>query len=537
LRDRVEGRLYAGLPLSEQCYDNFHSDQCKAIRSGYTNDTFRSQYFGAYMNTNWETCQADRGDGLDDACLLDRENLWNEDPTFPPRTCRQGSVPYYYIDVRKPEDVAAAFRYVRNTGTHLVIKNTGHDHMGRSSAPNSLALWTHNLKHTSYDLTFVPEGCTTPSPGVTVGAGVQWGEAYDFAEANNITLVGGNDKGVGVAGGWLQGGGHGGLSNTMGLGVDRVLEFKVVTPDGTYRTVNACQNQDLFFALRGGGGGTFGAVLEATMLASPPVPLQVVVLAWVDPDVKLTRTLWKTLVEHGRRWADEGWGGFVTAESAIYVSPTLSQEDAVASMRPLLQFGEGLKASGVRGATVLKLQFPSWGTFFNTFADEKAATVGTSLALASRLVPRANFATPTSRDELVEALLRAHDIAPGMRLLVSQPSTFPGVDGATSVTPAWRDAVYHVTLVRRWNWNSTQEEKRDAYEGVSSAIEHLRQITPDGVYSNEADVHEPNHEFAFWGEHCPRLLKIKRKYDPYRLLECWHCVGWDATSSRYSCYI
>lgn len=48
------------------------------------------------------------------------------------------------------------------------------------------------------------------------------------------------------------------------------LQYKVVTPDGVFRTVNACQNEDLFFALRGGGGGTFGVVLEATMMVSPP---------------------------------------------------------------------------------------------------------------------------------------------------------------------------------------------------------------------------------------------------------------------------
>lgn len=60
----------------------------------------------------------------------------------------------------------------------------------------------------------------------------------------------------------------------MGLGVDRVLEFKIVTPDGKYRTANRCQNQDLFFALRGGGGGTFGVVLESTFIASPRVTVQ-----------------------------------------------------------------------------------------------------------------------------------------------------------------------------------------------------------------------------------------------------------------------
>lgn len=68
------------------------------------------------------------------------------------------------------------------------------------------------------------------------------------------------------------------MSPAMGLGVDRVLQFKIVTPDGKYRTVNKCQNQDLFFALRGGGGGTFGVVIESTFLVTPKVEVQVYVL-------------------------------------------------------------------------------------------------------------------------------------------------------------------------------------------------------------------------------------------------------------------
>lgn len=100
-------------------------------------------------------------------------------------------------------------------------------------------------------------------------AGQDTGSLYTFAEANNITFIGGSARTIGAAGGWLQGGGHSILSNTYGLGVDRVLQFRVVTPDGRFRVANVCQNQDLFWALRGGGGGTFGVVLEATSQVVP----------------------------------------------------------------------------------------------------------------------------------------------------------------------------------------------------------------------------------------------------------------------------
>ncbi|KDQ50517.1 hypothetical protein JAAARDRAFT_199917 [Jaapia argillacea MUCL 33604] len=540
LYDAVEGRLYGATPFAQACFNGgFNSSACQNIQTNYLNETTRFDSFGGYINTQWETCQT-----TGQRCLLDYINPSNPTPALPPNQCSLGSVPNYYVDVRKAEDVAAAFNFSKESKVPLVIKNTGHDYKGRSSAPRTLGLWTHNLKNMTYNSSFVPEGCTTASPGVTMGAGVQWGEAYPFAEANNITMVGashsslrkGSDKGVGTVGGWLMGGGHGALTNTMGMGADRVLQFKVVTPDGQLRTANACQNQDLFYALRGGGGGTFGVVLEATSLASPPVTLQVVVVQWTNPNATLTAALWSILVNNSLVWSTQGYGGFVQGESAIYLTPTLNQAQSNATMKPLVDFGLQLVEEGVEGATVLVLQFPSWGTFYDAFAGDHSADLGTSLALASRLIPKSNFETPASQSDLLAALLKAHSLSPGLRFLISPPTSYPG-DGTTSVNDAWRDSIYHITLVSLWNWNATVDEKRAQYALSSEAIQPLRDITPDAAYVNEADVYEPNHEVAFWGTHYPELLKIKQKYDPDHLLDCWHCVGWNPNSPLFSCYL
>jgi hypothetical protein len=56
-------------------------------------------------------------------------------------------------------------------------------------------------------------------------------------------------------------------------------------------------------------------------------------------------------------------------------------------------------------------------------------------------------------------------------------------DGLTSVTDAWRDSIYHVTVVSAWNYNATLAEKRGHYKVVSDAIDNLRKITPDAAYS------------------------------------------------------
>jgi FAD/FMN-containing dehydrogenase len=68
--------------------------------------------------------------------------------------------------------------------------------------------------------------------GVTITAGQPFLGIYEFAEANNITVVGGSSKSVAAAGGWLNGGGHSMLSNTLGLGVDNALQIRAVLPNG-----------------------------------------------------------------------------------------------------------------------------------------------------------------------------------------------------------------------------------------------------------------------------------------------------------------
>jgi FAD/FMN-containing dehydrogenase len=100
----------------------------------------------------------------------------------------------------------------------------------------------------------------------TFAAGERVRNVYELAAKHDAVVVAGSAQDVGIMG-WFTGGGHGPLSSTYGMGADNVLQIQIVTPTGDFLTANACQNPEIFWAIRGGGGGTFGVVTEVTMRA------------------------------------------------------------------------------------------------------------------------------------------------------------------------------------------------------------------------------------------------------------------------------
>ena len=76
------------------------------------------------------------------------------------------------------------------------------------------------------------------------------GELNQIANASGLTIVSGGQHGVGY-GGFAGAGGHSALGPTFGMAADNIFELEVVTPSGDILTVNECENQDLFWALRG----------------------------------------------------------------------------------------------------------------------------------------------------------------------------------------------------------------------------------------------------------------------------------------------
>lgn len=101
-------------------------------------------------------------------------------------------------------------------------------------------------------------------PAIRLGAGVIGLDAYEAANAAGYRVVGGNCPSVGIVGGYTQGGGHSSMSNLYGVAADNVLEWEVVTATGEHLVATPEENSDLYWALSGGGGGTYAVVLSMT---------------------------------------------------------------------------------------------------------------------------------------------------------------------------------------------------------------------------------------------------------------------------------
>ncbi|HTX23419.1 MAG TPA: FAD-dependent oxidoreductase [Steroidobacteraceae bacterium] len=174
----------------------------------------------------------------------------------------------YAVAARNARDIAAAVNFARENRLRLVVKGRGHSYLGASNAPDSLMIWTRHMTDVEMHSAFVPRGCqgkVAPQPAVTIGAGTHWMKAYQAVTTQGGRYVqGGGCTTVGVAGLTL-GGGFGSFSKRYGTAAASLLEAEVVTADGELRIANACMNPDLLWALKGGGGGTFGVVSKLTV--------------------------------------------------------------------------------------------------------------------------------------------------------------------------------------------------------------------------------------------------------------------------------
>ncbi|CAA7268633.1 unnamed protein product [Cyclocybe aegerita] len=522
LSQQLSQPLLRPVPPASACYPvSSPSGDCAEVLAKFTDGSWRSDQPGALENPNFEAYL--HRNGTVDGCYRDTTL------GFP---CKQGSVPPIGVDARTVEDVQAAVVFARKNNLRLVVKNTGHDYLGRSAGRGGFMLWTHHFKDKSHSDSFVPQGAPTYSKtynAITLGAGVQWYEAYEYANQQGRFILGGISLGgtVGAAGGWLLGGGHSAFAPRHGLGVDNVIQLTIVVADGRHLTVNAYQHSDLFWALRGGGGGTYGVVTSATYQSHPEFPLTMsaIITNFSSPDI--AQSVITEFISLHANLSDAQWGGYTSFSRSnfqvLYVSPNVSQEVAEATLAPFVA-----RTNTTTGGAVQTLFFAlsSFYTWYNAVfnAPNQGTQVGFQVELASRLLPY-----KLAKEQPAKIAKTLLSIEGGVAGNLIAGGVIRSIDpSSTGLNPSWRKAIGQFYVSVGWPEGATGSEILHQRNILKQNADVLDKITTDsGSYVNEGSLYERDFRKTYFGSHYSRLRSIKRKYDAGSLFVVPSGVGSD----------
>ncbi|KAF3931396.1 hypothetical protein ABW19_dt0201090 [Dactylella cylindrospora] len=468
---------------------------------------------------------------------------WNGNPCPPTNgtvangTCNSllGS-PVYVINATNPSQVEAGVKFAKKYNIRLIIKNTGHEFLGRSSGAHSLSIWTHNMRDVKFTESFKPKNCpkVKSHSAVTVGAGMQWRDLVIQAEEQGKLLVTGGNPTVGCIGGFLQGGGHSPVSSKYGMAVDQVLEFNLVTPSGKYITANDCENTEYFWALRGGGGGTFGIVTSATFKTYPTKPIQVA-LQFFNQTSSDDDTFWDWLAyiqSEIPRISDAGLMGYtyifsnpVTGKlswAGMLIMVDGTEQEVAEILAPQYATASSDKYKDHVIGAHSNITFPTFGSFFLTIFQEE--TVGSTAVLPSRLLDkRALTEDPAFVASTLKKMWNPY-LGAYLSHIVAGPGVAQYKDVDMALNPAWRRAYNHFIAGSGWGEGLTREEAlKNAHEVLDY---NLKKWAPtSGQYLNEALYGGEGWQQANWGRNYPRLYAFKNKVDPEGVLYCFNCVG------------
>jgi hypothetical protein len=539
LKKQVNGHLFKGSTPLTPCIDNVKSKLCKKVLKQVKNPFYLESQSGSTQSNGWV-------------------DAWNAQTST------------YVVEAENAQEIASAVQFARKHHIKLVVKGTGHDYLGRSNAPDSLLIWTHKMRQVEMNDHFIPQGCpanTKAVPAVTAEAGTRWLEAYKEVVVKNGRYVqGGGCTSVGVAGGFIQGGGFGSFSKKFGTGAAGILEAELITADGTIITANECQNADLYWALKGGGGSTFGIVskitLETHALPSIFGALTGTITASTDQDykqlieyfirfyrVKLHNDHWgeqvilnknnqmqiamvfqgMSKIEVERLWQPfKIWLAqrpqqykFKLHSVALparkfwdydYLSTHLPSYIAI-DKRKNAPYGEFWWVGNQSEVSIYLTHYQSGYLSFKLFNEKNEANLSKTLFDASRLTSLSIHFNKGLSGASEQAIARQK---------------------RTAMNPAVLDAVGLITIAggQQYKYADIVGYKPDLPKARKSALQAkqamklIHDLSPDaGTYGNEADYSLEHWEQELWGSHYAKLLEINQKYDPDNIFNCHHCVG------------
>ena len=474
----------------------------------------------------------------------------------------------YAVVPRNATDVVQAVNFARLHRLRLVVKGGGHSYQGTSNCADSLLVWTRAMKDVMLHDAFVAQGCADKAsqPAVSIGSGAIWMHVYDVVTTKGGRYVqGGGCATVGVAG-LIQSGGFGSFSKNYGMAAAALLEAELVTADGEVRVANACRNPELFWALKGGGGGSFGVVTRLTLRtrelpqyfggvfttvkASSDSAYRQLIRRFVDfYGDRLFNPHWgetvafgprnifrSSMVFHGldRNAATEIWQPFLDALKSAPQDYTFTSEPLVIDI-PARHFWDPETLKKLPGAVVAddRKGAPPGNIFWAGDGDQ----VGQVLHGYESVWLPASLLEGAGRERFADALFA------GSRHWTIGLHFNKGLAGAPAEDiAAARDTAMNPAVLGAFALAIVASEGEPAYPGVAGhepdvatarkeaaaigkATDELRRAGGSGSYVSESNYFERDWQSSFWGSNYPRLRAAKNQYDPEGLFFVHHGVG------------
>jgi FAD/FMN-containing dehydrogenase len=540
LNDAVGGNLIpVEFPLNA-CLSSSESADCKALFANVKNPYYIGDNPGITQTLGWV-------------------DAWETKPSV------------YAVAARNADDIAAAVNFARENNLRLVVKGGGHSYQGTSNAPDSLLIWTRHMHDVTIQNDFVARGCKStfaPQRAVTVGSGTIWLQAYDAVTTKVGAYVqGGGCTTVGVAG-LIQSGGFGSFSKHYGMAAAGLLEAEVVTADGKVRIANACTNSDLFWALKGGGGGTFGVVSKLTLRVRdlPELAGGASFTVKASSDDAYRRLIRHYVGFYREALFNDHWGeqahfspdnkleirmvylGLDTEESRKVWQPflnwlaqsstayTIEAEPEIGSM-PFRHWWD-VDWSKERHRDVFKADSRSSASPINVWWNGDAGQVGWVVWGFESLWMPASLLQDDSQEKLANALFSASRFSKVElhfnKGLAGAPSEAIEAAKGTAINPSVC-AAFALAIVAAGqgpaypgipNHEPDAEKGRKAADAVHRCMNELRTVASNsGAYVSESNFFESGFEQSYWDTNHARLAQIKKKYDPDGLFFVHNGVG------------
>ncbi len=481
------------------------------------------------------------------------------------------------VAARQTSDVLAAVNFARDNNLRLVVKGGGHSYQGTSNAPDSLLIWTRHMDAIALHDGFVGVGCAAtqaPQPAVTVGPGAIWMHTYDAVTTQGGRYVqGGGCATVGVAG-LIQSGGFGSFSKQYGLAASGLLEAEIVTADGAVRITNSCTHPDLFWGIKGGGGGSLGVLTRLTLRTRelPATFGAAFGTIRAASDAAFRRLIARFTSFYAGALFNTHWGESVTfrPDNTIQIHMVfqgLDEAQADSVWRSFLDWVVAAPGDFTLAPAPRMLTAPARRFWDPTFL-EKAAP-GLLVADDRPGAPAANMLYAGDRHEAGQ-FIAAYDSAWLPASLLREDQQGRLADALFASTRHWqialhfnkglagapadeieaaRDTAMNPAVLDAFALAIAGATGPAAFPGIPGhepdlaasrrhaaalgrAMGAIHELVPNaGSYLSESNFFNDRWQSAFWGDNYKRLAAVKQTYDPAGLFTVHHGVGSEAWSA------